>query len=199
MNAQRSIDAPARRLARGRRRTRSVVGLTVAGTTLLALATPTAAADPAAARLDAVEATACRTDGLDWTAQLVLDVPAGSTVEQRYRVRDDSGWFDLGSVTTPVSARVAATAAIDEPQHFGPAWSGALPFTFEVRTDVHTAGATTSQVVQATCTAVGADATVVVLDDGGEVVEHDDEGGGAPAPTGPPGATAVLVTPRFTG
>jgi hypothetical protein len=176
------------------RRVAATAAAVVVGSLAVAAA-PAGAAEGVHARLGGI-VSQCHDDGLTWAGDLDLRVPAQATVTQRYRVFDADDSRSLGTVGTPVAVDVDHTVRVDEPQYFGPAWTGGLPFSFEhVIVVSDSSGDAFTQTVTATCTSVGAAPGIDVAEQRREAEEPtpsiaDDDAAG---PRGP------RVTPRFAG
>ena len=147
---------------------RNLVVLAAVGAALTSV--PPASADsPAHATYGGITSS-CRQDGLDFSGHIDLSLPAGSTVRHTYRVFYKTNSSALGTDDTPVPAPVASTIAFSDPQYFGGAWTGGLPFTYEQTTQVLIADTNGSeatvytQIVTVSCAKAGAAGDVTITE-----------------------------------
>ncbi|MCD9625223.1 hypothetical protein [Rhabdothermincola salaria] len=129
--------------------------------------------------------------GLD--GQLQLDVDAGMAQRRTETVTSGGQQVVVGESLVEATAPVATTIAYLDDVFFGPTWTGSLPFTYTIHTEVLVDGAAVWwQTVDAACTVAGGEPTFT-YDEG--VVPAPAP---APQPT-TPGPSGPVVTPRFTG
>ena len=163
--------------------------------------------------------SSCRQNGLDFSGHIDLSLPAGSTVRHTYRVFNSTSASALGTDDTPVPAPVTSTIPFSDPQYFGGAWTGGLPFTYEQTTQVLIAGANGSettaytQVVAVSCATAGAAGAVTITEFPAASTTTTSAPASRPTPAPKPvpaaaptaatkparAATPITAEPHFTG
>lgn len=132
--------------------------------------------------------------GFCWSTDLSLDgslqvsLPEGATVRSTYEVAGGGQTIDLGEESVTASATTSSTVPYSDEIWFGPRWVEVYPYTYFQRTVVTVDGVDVyAQVLEATCTADGADAEIVLSESFGPDGPDPSDGGTTP------------LEPRFVG
>ena len=146
-------------------------------------------AAPRAALADLQGVCGSASIGLD--GRLQLDVDAGMAQRRTETVVSGGESVVIGESLVEATAPVTTTIAYLDDVFFGPTWTGSLPFTYTIHTEVLVEGSSVWwQTVEASCTVAGGEPTFT-YDEG--VVPAP-----APQPT-TPGPDGPVVPPRFPG